>query len=295
MVFLFIFAGFILKRKSLVPKNAGSVLSKLESNLLLPALIMHTFMSRCSLANLEVKSTLLIYSVLIFLPITLIAFFVGKRFSAKSFHQRLYRHAFIVSNYGFMGNALVLGIFGEEALFDYMMFTIPLNILTFSVCVSWLIPNQNNSKFSIKSLCNPICIALVLGIVLGVTQIPVPAFIESAISATANCMFPVAMLLTGMIVGGFGIRKLMTIPKVYVISLLRLVVIPAVVTIILKLLHTSDDVILVALCALAMPIGMNVIIFPAAYGRDTTVGASMVLVSHILALITIPVMFTLFL
>ena len=146
MVFLFIIAGFILKRKALVPKNTGSVLSKLESQLLLPALILNTFMTRCSLSNLASKTTLLLYSVVIFLPITVVAFWVGKRFSAKSFHQRLYRHAFIVSNYGFMGNALVLGIFGEEALFDYMMFTIPLNILTFSVCVSWLIPNQDKSS-----------------------------------------------------------------------------------------------------------------------------------------------------
>ena len=297
MVFLFIIAGFILKRKALVPKNTGSVLSKLESQLLLPALILNTFMTRCSLSNLASKTTLLLYSVVIFLPITVVAFWVGKRFSAKSFHQRLYRHAFIVSNYGFMGNALVLGIFGEEALFDYMMFTIPLNILTFSVCVSWLIPNQDKSSnaFNLKALCNPICIALALGILLGVTQIPLPPFFTSAVSAIANCMFPVAMLLTGMIVGGFGLRKLMTIKKVYVISLLRLVIIPAIMTIILKLLHASDNVILVTLCALSMPIGMNVIIFPAAYGRDTTVGASMVLVSHVLALVTIPLMFTLYL
>lgn len=294
MVFVFIFAGWILKRKHILPENSGSVLSKLESNILLPALIINTFMTRCSLKNLADKSTLLIYCVIIFIPITIIAFWVGKRFSAKPFHQRLYRHAFIVSNYGFMGNALVLGIFGEDALFNYMMFTIPLNILTFSLCVSWLMPN-GDGKFSLKSLCNPICIALLIGIVLGITQIPVPDFIQTVISSTASCMFPIAMLLTGFIVGGYGVRKLMSMPKVYVISLLRLVVIPAIVTILLKLLHTSDDVILVALCALAMPIGMNVIIFPAAYGRDTNVGASMVLVSHVLALITIPVMFTIFL
>ncbi len=294
MVFVFIFAGWILTRKHILPDNAGSVLSKLESNLLLPALIINTFMTRCSIENLAQKSTLLIYCVIIFIPITCIAFWVGKKFSAKAFHERLYRHAFIVSNYGFMGNALVLGIFGEDALFNYMMFTIPLNILTFSVCVSWLLPN-GDGKFSFKSLCNPICFALIIGIILGITQVPVPGFIQTVISSTANCMFPLAMLLTGIIVGGYGVRKLLAMPKVYVISLLRLVVIPAIVTIILKLLHTADDVILVALCALSMPIGMNVIIFPAANGRDTTVGASMVLISHILALITIPVMFTIFL
>lgn len=45
------------------------------------------------------------------------------------------------------------------------------------------------------------------------------------------------------------------------------------------------------LCATAMPLGLNTVVFPAAYGGDTTPGASMALISHLMSIITIPIMF----
>ncbi len=294
IMFTFILAGWILKRKQVLPDNTGCILSRLESTILLPALILNTFMNKCTLENLSAKSSLILYCTVILSAITVAAFWAGKKFSKESVTERIYRYSFIFSNYGFMGNALVLGIFGQDTLFDYMMFTIPLNVYTFSIGVSWLLPNQDG-KFHLKSLCNPICIALLLGMILGITQIPIPEFLRTAVSSAAGCMSPVAMLLTGFIIGGYSTRKLLSIKKVYVISLLRLVIIPGAVVIALTLLGTSRDVILVALCALAMPMGLNTIIFPAAYGGDTNLGASMGLVSQALALVTIPIMFSVFL
>ena len=43
-----------------------------------------------------------------------------------------------------------------------------------------------------------------------------------------------------------------------------------------------------------MPLGLNTVVFPAAYGGDTTPGAGMALVSHLILVITIPVMFSIF-
>ena len=40
--------------------------------------------------------------------------------------QSKYTYSFAVANFSFMGNAVVLGIFGEDVLFDYMIFTLPL-------------------------------------------------------------------------------------------------------------------------------------------------------------------------
>lgn len=294
VMFTFILAGWILKRKHILSDNAGSLLSKLESTILLPALILNTFMNKCTLENLMAKSQLVLYCAVILVVITVFAYWTGKKFSKEAMTERIYRYSFIFSNFGFMGNALVLGIFGQDTLFDYMMFTIPLNIYTFSIGVSWLLPSEDG-RFHIKSLCNPICFALAVGILLGITQVPLPAFLTTAISSTAACMSPIAMLLTGFIIGGYSTRRLLSIKKVYAISLLRLIVIPAAVVLVLQLLHTSYDIILVALCALAMPMGLNTIIFPAAYGGDTNLGASMELVSQALALVTIPVMFAVFL
>ena len=107
-------------------------------------------------------------------------------------------------------------------------------------------------------------------------------------------MSPLAMMLTGFVVANFSFKKLASVKRIYLASVLRLVVLPLVFVLILKLLNTDPTVIMLTLCATAMPLGLNTVVFPAAYGGDTTPGASMALISHVLSIITIPVMFAIF-
>ena len=70
---------------------------------------------------------------------------------------------------------------------------------------------------------------------------------------------------------------------------------PVVFVLLLKAFNVESDIVRVALCATALPFGLNTIVFPEAYGGDATVGASMALISHVIAVITMPVIFALFL
>ena len=45
VLFLFIFAGYILVKLKVLPKNSSEVLSKLENNLFIPCLVLGTFSS----------------------------------------------------------------------------------------------------------------------------------------------------------------------------------------------------------------------------------------------------------
>lgn len=48
-----------------------------------------------------------------------------------------------------------------------------------------------------------------------------------------------------------------------------------------------------AVCMAAMPIGLNAIVIPAGYGKDTTDAAGLALISHLFSVGTIPLIFTL--
>ena len=82
--------------------------------------------------------------------------------------------------------------------------------------------------------------------------------------------------------------------KVYVVTFLRLVAIPAILMVILKLFGTSEEIMTLALIAFATPLGLNTIVYPAAYGGDTKTGAAMALISNALGVITIPLMYYIF-
>ncbi len=199
-----------------------------------------------------------------------------------------------------MGNFIVLGIWGSEMLFRYSMFTL---VVAF-VCSSWglviLIPKGKSGKLSAKDMMKrvftPPMIGLFIGLFAGLFEVKqyVPEFLISVMSGGGNCMGPVAMVLAGVVIGGYDFKELLGYKKVYAASLMRLIIIPAVFVSILHLLGVNKEIITLALIAFATPLGLNTIVYPAAYGGDVKTGAAMTMISHTLSVVTIPLMYLVF-
>ena len=147
---------------------------------------------------------------------------------------------------------------------------------------------------SLKSLVNPLFISMGIAIVLGLTKVPIPTFVENTLSALAGCMGVIAMLLAGLVIGKYDLLDLVSSGRVYVASFIRLIAIPGVLVYVLRAIGLPSYIYMTALCVFAMPMGLNTIVFPAAFGGDTKPGASMALISSIFGIITIPIMFAFF-
>lgn len=296
VLFSFMALGYFLNFKGILPLNTSLALSRLETNVLVPCLVFNTFYKYCTTQNIKEKWSFLVWGAIITVVSIIIGLALSKLFSKDDYLQKIYTYSFAVANFSFMGNAVVLGIFGEDVLFDYMIFTLPLCLYVYSFGTASLIPKKQDekSKFSLKVFANPICISMLLGAVAGLTRLPIPKFLVTAISSAGACMSPLAMILTGFVVANFSIKKLASIKRIYLASFLRLIILPLFFVLCFKLAGADNTVIMLTLCATAMPLGLNTVVFPAAYNGDTTPGASMALISHLLSIITIPIMFAIF-
>lgn len=294
VLFIFMVLGFFLNKKRLLPLDDSVVLSKLETYAFVPCLVFSVFYKYCTVENFKQKWTYMLYGAAVMAVSLPIGIVLAKFFAKDGYLKKIYTYSFAVANFSFMGNAVVLGVFGEKVLFDYMIFTLPLNLYVYSIGTASLIPTEKGGKLSVKTFVNPIFIALILGAVCGLLSVPLPKFITTAISSAGACMSPLAMLLTGFVIGEYSLKTLASDKKVYLASVIRLIILPSAFMAVLLLLKTDKDIIRVALCATAMPLGLNTVVFPAAYGGDTTPGAGMALVSHLISVITIPVMFSIF-
>lgn len=294
VLFIFMALGFFLNKKRLLPLDDSVVLSKLETYAFVPCLVFSVFYKYCTVENFKQKWTYMLYGAAVMAVSLPIGIVLAKFFAKDGYLKKIYTYSFAVANFSFMGNAVVLGVFGEKVLFDYMIFTLPLNLYVYSIGTASLIPTEKGGKISVKTFVNPIFIALILGAVCGLLSVPLPKFITTAISSAGACMSPLAMLLTGFVIGEYNLKTLASDKKVYLASVIRLIILPSAFMAVLLLLKTDKDIIRVALCATAMPLGLNTVVFPAAYGGDTTPGAGMALVSHLISVITIPVMFSIF-
>jgi predicted permease len=163
----------------------------------------------------------------------------------------------------------------------------------------------------LKPLVNPMFIAMIIGMLLGLIGIesllksalgdmmPEKIFFLSAIEQTGSCMSVLAMIITGMTIAQTDIMYILKNVPIYILTVVRLLVIPLVFIFVFWLIPenslTKDVTFLTcAICALSMPLGLNTIVVPGAYGKDTRDAAGMALISHALAVVTIPLIFMIF-
>ena len=293
VLFVFMLAGFILCKLKLAPENAGLVLSKFETYLFIPALNINSFMTHFTVENIAARWQSLLCSIVLLLAAIGMGFLLSRRFAQDGYSRRIYLYSFVIANLGFMGNAIIQGVFGDEMLFDYLIFTLPMVTFVHTFGVAWLIPGKSG-KLTLKTVCSPMFISLFIGAILGLIGLKMPAFVSTALSSAAACMSPVAMLLTGFIIGTFDLKALVTSRRLYLAAFFRLIVIPFLLAGAMKLLGFSGSILICALCAYCMPMGLNTVIIPSSYGGDTKLGAGIALISHVLSILTIPLMFLIF-
>lgn len=293
-LFSLIALGYILVKADVVDKQAAKVLSKLENNLFIPALILETFLVNFTVSNLSSAWKLLVFSLCIALVMIPIALLVGKLCEKDKHKRGTVTYGLVFSNFGFMGIALVKALFPAMEL-NYIIFTLPLWALIYTWATpTLLIPVHGGSlKARLLALCNPMFICIVIGIVLGLLPVEIPSAIMSAIGMASDCMSPIAMLLTGITIATVDIKAGFKSHSTWVSCALRLVIIPLAALFVFQYLPLPSDYLVCAFCTLAMPLGLSPIVIPAAFGKDTSLAAAMALISHVLSVITLPLMFML--
>ena len=294
-LFGFIIIGFILAGRKILPEGSAAVLSKLENTVFIPALVMGTFIENFTIERISSAWQLLVISSVIALIAVPFAIFVSKAVTKDKYIQKIYTYGLSFSNFGFMGNAVVSSLF-PDIFFEYLIFTLPLWILIYLWGVPRLLIADSGKKQtfreSLKSFVNPMFVAMLIGMIIGLLKLPLPAWTVSLITVSGNCMSPVAMILTGIVVSSISLKKTFTNVRIYIISIVRLIIMPLVFVWLASFFNIPQSIYICALCSLAMPLGLNTIVIPSALGKDTTIAAGMAIISHLLSCITIPLIFS---
>ena len=293
---LLIIIGYILVRLNVVQSEGTVLISRLENNVFVPALILDTFVNNLTPEKIADAWKYLLGGTILIIVTSFLAMAIARICSKDKYLQNIYTYGLAFANFGFMGNAVVMSLF-PDMFMNYIIFVLPLWVAIYAWAVPvLLIPSDNkrSAKDTLKAFLNPMFISIFIGAVLGLTRIPLPQFLLTSFSSLGACMSPLAMILTGMTIAKIDMKKTFTSPSIYVVSLIRLIFIPLAVLLLLIVLPIDEGIKLCAICCVSMPLGLNTIVVPGAYGKDTSVAAGLALISHLLSCLTIPLVFTLF-
>ena len=296
MAFLFslIALGYLLVKARILDTSAASILSKLESWLFVPALVMGTFLTNFTVDVLSTAGRLILFSFAILVVILPLSILVPRLLTKDADKRNIYTYGLAFSNFGFMGNAVVKALY-PEIFFEYLIFVIPLWILIYLWGVPILLmprdAEKGGLKGRLKNFVNPMFICMIVGMLIGLLGIKLPNWTLNVINTCGDCMSPVAMLLTGMTVAAIDLKKILKDVSIYAVTAVRLLLIPLAAILLLPLLPIPNLFFVCAVCSLAMPLGLNTVVIPAAYGKDTSTASGMALISHLLSCLTIPLIF----
>lgn len=293
-LFLLIGAGFLVMKLCKLPPNATNVLSKLVTTLFMPALILTNFMENFTVSRLSSAWQYALAGVIVVSLSIVLAKLIARISGKDDYHRKIHTYCLAFSNFGFMGTAVVSTLM-PDLFMSYLILCTPMWIVNYSWAVpALLIPSEKKRGFSFKNLLNPLFIAMLIGIFIGLTRLPIPQFLDVSIEALSKCMSPSTMLLTGMCVAKIDIKRVLKIKSIYALSVIRLILIPSIFLFILSIIKIDYGVALCVLAVLSMPLGLNSVVIPEAHGQDTSEASGMAIVSHLASALTIPLMFTAF-
>ena len=284
LLLTFLAVGYFFGKSGLIDQAHAKVLSVAGVYLFLPSTIFNSFSKSFTRSNLTAYYPLLLTSLIILLVLIVLAQYSAPLLSKHSYEQKIFRYSLIVPNYGYMGYAMAEGLFGADGLLELILFSLPVSIYTYTVGFAML----TKRPLSLKKLFNPVTTAVLLGVLVGLLDIRMPGIATQFLNKSAACMAPVSMLLTGLTISSFDLKKMVTNKKSYLLSALRLLVIPICLALALKATGVNHNVTRIAVLFYCMPCGMNTIVFPKLVDEDCSLGASLALLSNVLSMATIP-------
>ncbi|MEG0457133.1 MAG: AEC family transporter [Oscillospiraceae bacterium] len=202
-----IFVGYICSKTKLISLNGVGQLSNLLLNVVVPCVILKSFMIEFNTQKLITFAIACFFGFLAHFVMLLIASILYKKTNGDEYKVK--RFALIFSNCGFMAIPIISAVLGNEGVFYSSAFLIANNTLTFSYGV-FILNSQEKSTFKssvIKILLNPAIISVLVGFVIFICQIPIPGFLSSTASFFEGMNTPLAMVIMGVYICHTNLKK----------------------------------------------------------------------------------------
>ncbi|MCX7615612.1 MAG: AEC family transporter [Clostridiales bacterium] len=289
MLILFgvIIVGYITGKLNILDLAANKVIARLINMVTLPALILSSAISGNSMASTGKLFFILFLSLLTYAFYIAVSIFLPKLFRISEKDIGLYRFMLIFGNVGFMGIPVISAIFGKDAVLYVAVFNLPFNLLVFSVGLL-LITGGEKTRFSWRLFTAPGSIAAVLSIIIFSMHITFPAVVIKITSLIGSITTPAAMLIIGSALAFMPVKDIFSDGKVYFLSFIKLIILPMLLWMILRLFVHDQIILGIVIVVAAMPVATLTSILSYEYNGDQLLAARGIFISTLISVFTIP-------
>ena len=286
---LLILVGGYMRWTGKITSAGRECLTNILIDVILPCNIVVSFMGQGGIETLLKSLPVVALSIVVLVISVILGNLLFRRFDSNA--KVLARYGMISSNSVFIGLPVVQSLFGDYGALLQSLYMIFVRSFMWSYGMSLFTGQGGSRSETIKrTLKHPCVIAVGIGILIMLFDIPVPDVINRTMRYFHNCLMAMSMLLIGSILFGMSLENLFR-PDVWWFNFVRLVLAPAVTLAICVLLKTDYYITAVVVLMTAMPCGSLAAVMAARYDADVQYGSLIVATSTIVGTVTIPVWF----
>jgi predicted permease len=293
-VILLIFAiGFFLTREKIWHENTSIVCSKIIVLVSAPCLAVMSIYQRFTNEQLLQSLILLLIGLLHLFILFGLSKLLSFLLKLKPKKKEVFEVTFTFSNTIFIGlpvTQIVFGLKGLPYMFTYYIVLLILFWSLGSYKLAKLSDKGGAKKISLKKIINPGLIGCVIGSLLVITGLKLPAVFSISLDYLSDLTVPLSLLVIG---ANLAVIFKNGIPKIelseIIIMVCKFIISPVLMFLLLKLFHITGLPMSVLIFISAMPCHMQTSILAEFYDVEPKYASKLVGLSTIICLFTIPI------
>ncbi len=290
ILLILILVGFVAAKTHLLNDNGVKNMTDFVLMIVTPCVIIKSFIREFNPAVL--KNLLISFLITILVHIF---FIIASKLLLRSkdiSRQKVLQFGIIFSNCGYMSIPLLQSILGDDGVFYGSSYIAVFNVFIWSYGLI-LMSGDKKSINPKKLILNPGIIGITISLIIFLCSIPIPKIIYEPISHIAYLNTPVPMIIIGYHLANSNLLKGLKDIKCLFAILLRLFILPLVVLFAMYLCGIRGTILLALTICSCAPTAAITTMFSSKYGADTELSVTLVSLSTILSLASMPIIVTL--
>lgn len=292
-MFLLMGIGAVCYRRGIITDRGSKDISALLINIVTPCLIIQSFQREYDPAVLRQ----LIQAIILSVAVTMIAIvLVALAFRKGTSDYADRRMCVVFPNNGFMALPLLQALCGGDGVFLGSVYIVVTNLFLWTYGVRTLCnvsgKTENNRWY--KMFLNPATIGFAVGLLIFLSSFELPAVIGTPVDYLAALNTPLAMIVLGVYLAQSQLLDIIRDRTIYIVSLVRLAVIPLLTLALLLLLPWSPLVSQVMIVSAATPCAIVASMFAQQFGTNYRYSSRIIAFSTLLSAITMPLVLSLY-
>lgn len=282
--------GYYLNKSGKIKSEAEKGIAELTIDIAFPALIFTNIIKDFNLNMLKQYLIVPISALIITIFSIIIIFMISKFFGYSQKEKEEVAFVTVFSNNIFVGAPICFALFGAQGLILAILYDFGMQLILWTVGI-WILKDssQNSESSFFANIFSPPIIGLLLGLVVVFSGINLPEAVFNITGSIGDITVPLAMIFIGLQLAKSTISEVMGNKKVYLVSILRLLIFPALVYLVLSLLPIQPLLRGVMTILAAMPVFASSSVIMEKYGHKSDFASAAIFATIVFMGATLPI------